>query len=63
MARLRTINESLKLIKEEDKDTAIRYEFIKQLCENAIIISYRVGPKLLLNYDELIEYLNAYIGK
>lgn len=56
-ARMRTIRESLKLLKEMDKDTAITYNFIRRLCIGKQVTSFTLGKKVLLNYDELLNYL------
>ena len=59
MARIRTINEVLELIKKDDKETAITYNFIKNLCLNGNVPSYKTGNKLLLNYELLIKFLDT----
>ncbi len=56
-SRMRTIRESLALIKEMDAESAITYNFIKGLCKNKSITSFSLGRKILLNYDELLKYL------
>jgi hypothetical protein len=56
-ARMRTIRESLSLIKETDEKTAITYNFIRRLCLSGKINSFTLGKKILLNYDELLDYL------
>ncbi len=57
-ARMRTIRESLALLKEMDENTAITYNFIRCLCRNKSISSFTLGKKILLNYDELLAYLH-----
>ena len=57
-ARLRTVKETLELIKQNDSKTAITCNFIRQLCRKGIIHSFTVGKKVLLNYDELLVYLH-----
>ena len=59
MPRLRTINDALALIKAEDKDTSITYNYIRNLCLKKIIPSYIVGSKILFNYDDLIGFLDV----
>ena len=56
-ARMRTIRESLELFKKTDKDTAITYNFIRRLCLSKKIHSFTLGKKILLNYDELLKFL------
>ena len=59
MARIRTINEVLTLMKEADKETSITYNFIKQLCINGDVPSYMVGNRILLNYELFNKYLDG----
>ncbi len=56
--RMRTINESLKLIKELDPKSSITYNAIKVLCLDNKIPSIKVGNRIILNFDSLITYLN-----
>ena len=56
--RMRTINESLKLIKELDPNSSITYNAIKVLCLENKIPSIKVGNRIILNFDSLITYLN-----
>ena len=58
MARLRTVKETLQLIKQKDSGTAITCNFIRQLCRKGIIHSFTIGKKVLLNDDELLAYLH-----
>ena len=57
MARMRTIREALKQIKEFDPNTSVTYNFIKQACETKAIHSIRLNKKYLLNLDELLKLL------
>ena len=57
-ARMRTIRDALKTIKELDPDSAVTYNFIKQLCETDKITNVRLNKKYLLNIDELLKFLN-----
>jgi hypothetical protein len=57
-ARMRTIRDALKTIKELDPDSAVTYNFIKQLCETDKITNVRLNKKYLLNLDELLKFLN-----
>ena len=56
--RMRTINDTLQLIKKFDPDTAITYHFLRKLCDSNVITVVKAGVKYLLNYDELLSYLN-----
>ena len=57
-ARMRTIRDALKTIKELDPGSAVTYNFIKQLCETDKITNVRLNKKYLLNLDELLKFLN-----
>ncbi len=57
-ARIRTIREAIALLKATDGQTAVTYHFIRKLCDNGTIKSIRAGKKILINYDELLSYLN-----
>lgn len=56
--RIRTIREALALIKSIDPDTAITYNFIRKLCDQKTITSLWAGKKILINFDELLDYVN-----
>ena len=55
--RMRTINECVKMIKEEDPDSAITYNTIRSLCLAKKIRFIRVGTRYLIDFDSLMEYL------
>lgn len=57
-ARIRTIREALALIKSMDPETAITYNFIRKLCDQKTITSLWAGKKILINFDDLLGYLN-----
>lgn len=46
------------LLKQADGQAAVTYNFIRKLCDNGTITSIRAGKKILINYDELLSYLN-----
>ena len=58
IAKMRTINEALSLIKAADPDTAINYRLIKNLLDENKIRHFKTGKKIILNYDDLIEVIN-----
>ena len=62
-ARIRTIREVIALLKQADSQTAVTYHFIRKLCDSGCIKSIRAGKKILINYDELIAYLNLDIDE
>ena len=61
--RIRTIREAIALLKQADSQTAVTYHFIRKLCDSGCIKSIRVGKKILINYDELLAYLNLDIDE
>lgn len=62
-ARIRTIKEVIALLKQADSQTAVTYHFIRKLCDSGCIKSIRAGKKILINYDELLAYLNLDIDE
>lgn len=58
LARMRTINESLALIKAQDPETAVTYNFIRKLLECDRIRHFRSGSRYILNFDDLLNELN-----
>ena len=62
-ARIRTIREVIALLKQADSQTAVTYHFIRKLCDRGCIKSIRAGKKILINYDELLAYLNLDIDE
>ncbi len=58
LARMRTINEALALIKKQDPDTAVTYNFIRKLLDGDKIHYFRSGSRYILNFDDLLNELN-----
>ena len=61
--RIRTIRDAIALLKQADTQTAVTYHFIRKLCDSGCIKSIRAGKKILINYDELLDYLNLDIDE
>ncbi|MFR1531885.1 MAG: helix-turn-helix domain-containing protein [Christensenellales bacterium] len=61
--RIRTIRDAIALLKQADSQTAVTYHFIRKLCDSGCIKSIRAGKKILINYDELLDYLNLDIDE
>lgn len=57
-ARMRTIREALKEIKELDQNSSVTYNFIKKLCEQEKVTVVRLNKKYLLNLDDLLQILH-----
>lgn len=58
MARMRTINEALALIKQQDPETAVTYSFIRKLLDGDRVRHFRSGSRYILNFDDLLNELN-----
>ncbi len=58
LARMRTINEALVLIKKQDPDTAVTYNLIRQLLKGDKVHYFRSGSRYILNFDDLLSELN-----
>lgn len=55
--RMRTIKECVKMLKEEDPNSAITYNAIKILCLNNQVSFIKIGTRYLVDYDSLLDYL------
>jgi hypothetical protein len=58
LARMRTINEALALIRKQDPETAVTYNFIRKLLDGDKIRHFRSGSRYILNFDDLLNELN-----
>lgn len=58
LARMRTINEVLTLIKAQDPETAVTYNFIRKLLDGDKVRHFRSGSRYILNFDDLLNELN-----
>lgn len=56
-ARYRTINATIKELKEIDPNTCLSTYFIRCLCSSKKVISLTAGNKVLVNFDALLNYL------
>lgn len=57
MARMRTAEGALQIIKDQDPDTAVTLRLIRRLISTGEFPSVPVGRKKLINVDALLEYL------
>ncbi|MCH5299009.1 MAG: DNA-binding protein [Ruminococcus sp.] len=55
--RMRTVHDAAEEIKKADPKTAIKEYRIRQLANDGVISRVMAGKKLLIDFDELIEYL------
>jgi len=58
IARMKTVEKSLMEIKKIDPDTAISEWFIRCLCRENKVKHFMTGTKILVNYDDLLNFLN-----
>lgn len=56
-ARYRTINATIKELKEIDPNTCLSSYFIRCLCNSKKVLSLTAGNKVLVNFDDLLNYL------
>lgn len=49
----------MKTIQQVANETGLAYGNIMNLCKQNKIVHIRTGAKYLVNFDKLIEYLNA----
>ena len=59
MKRIRTINETLQMLKQEDPNSGLRDFLIRKLANNYKIRSFKTGNKILIDYDSLMAYLRS----
>lgn len=57
LAKMRSINEALSLIKAADPDSAVTYNLIKKLIDENKIRYFKSGKKVILNFDDLLKIL------
>jgi len=58
LPRMRTIEQCVSLIKEFDNETAITIWYIRTLVQDNKIAHTNTGKKILVNFDNLVGYLN-----
>ena len=58
VARMRTIRQCVLELKQLDPDTAVSEWFIRCLCKDGKVKHFMTGTKVLVNFDDLIQYLN-----
>lgn len=57
MPRMRTIQEAISALREQDPQTAITAHFVRQLVVTGTFPSVKAGKKYLINLDSLFEFL------
>lgn len=59
MQRIRTITETLQMIKQEDPKTCLSEFLIRKLANNYKIRSIKTGKKIMIDYDSLLAFLQS----
>ena len=59
MKRIRTIKETLQMLKQEDPNSGLSDFIIRKLANNYKIRSFKTGNKILIDYDSLMAYLRS----
>lgn len=54
---MRSIKEVFEIIKSEDPDTALTLSGLRSLVNSGKIPTVRIGRKILISYESVIEYL------
>lgn len=55
--RMRTINDAFQELKNTDPETAMTLSGLRRLVATGKIPSVKIGRRILINYDGLVEYL------
>ncbi len=59
MTRIRTIAETMQMLKADDPQTSLSEFLIRKLANNYKIRSLKTGSKLLIDYDSLLAFLKS----
>ena len=59
MKRIRTITETLQMLKKEDPNTGLSEFLIRKLANNYKIRSFKTGNKILIDFDSLMAFLQS----
>ena len=59
MQRIRTITETLQMIKQEDPNTSLSEFLIRKRANNYKIRSIKTGKKIMIDYDSLLAFLQS----
>lgn len=56
--KMKTVQQCFRCIKQLDSESAITEWFIRSLCKDNKVKHFMSGNKILVNYDDLLKYLN-----
>ena len=55
---LRSVRKALELIQKDDKDTAVTLHAIRTCCKENKVRNVKVGNKILVDVESLLNYVN-----
>ncbi len=55
---LRSVRKALELIQKDDKDTAVTLHAIRTWCKENKVRNVKVGNKILVDVESLLNYVN-----
>lgn len=58
MPRMRLIKDAFEQLKKEDPETDITIYALRTIAKSGVVPTVRLGRKLLINYDSLLDYLS-----
>lgn len=58
MPRMRLIKDAFEQLKKEDPETDITIYALRTIVKSRVVPTVRLGRKLLINYDSLLDYLS-----
>ncbi|HPF54882.1 MAG TPA: DNA-binding protein [Clostridia bacterium] len=61
--RMRTVRESVEIIREMDAQSAVTANCIRTLCKEGKVHCVLAGTKVLVDLDHLLEYLSGSLEK
>ena len=59
MVRVRSIPEACQMLKADDPDSRVTVSMLRRWVADGTIPCIKVGRKILLNYDSVLEYLST----
>lgn len=59
MLRMRLIKDAFEQLKKEDPETDITIYALRTIVKSGVVPTVRLGRKLLINYDSLLDYLSV----
>ena len=59
LPRMRVAKECYNLLHQADPESRVSLGYIRAISKSGVIPVHKVGARILINYDALLEYLNA----